>query len=156
MTIGELYLNVELYDSVELASRARLIVAMPGTKCLLMRNGSTIIGQMDATLSIDGTPINVSSKSDRDFQRLINGELNGGQITIAGQVLYNTDAAYVAMRSDARNGNRANYSFVYPSGERFSASFIPNNPTDRAIAGEKVTSDLSLLSSGIITRVLPQ
>ena len=156
MYIGELFINVELYDTVELSTHARIPVVMNGTKCILMREGGIIVGQMEATLSFDGTPINVTSKSDRDYQRLVNGELNGKQISITGQVIYNNDTAYVNTRLDARSGNKANYTFLYQSGESFSAKFTPSNPTDRAIMGDKVTSELTLLSSAVITRVLPQ
>lgn len=151
--IGELFLNVEMYDSIELATFAKIPIAHNGTKCLIKREGSIIIGQMDAEVSFNGTPIIISSKSTNDWVKTLNNTLIGKQLQVSGSLIYNNGAAYRQVREDAAQGNKANYSIEYVSGESFSASFIPSGLADTLLRGDKVSTNISFLSSATVTRI---
>ena len=38
-----------------------------GTKVLIKKDGSTIVGQMEATVTFNGTPIDISNKSYQGY-----------------------------------------------------------------------------------------
>ena len=50
------------------------------TNAVLVKNGSTIVGQMEFTLTHAGEPIDISNKSYDDFVTLLDGELSGKQL----------------------------------------------------------------------------
>jgi len=52
-----------------------------GTKAILKKNGLDIVGQMEMTMTSNGTLIDISNKSFDDFVTLLNGELVGKQKT---------------------------------------------------------------------------
>jgi len=126
-----------------------------GTKVLIKKGASTIVGQMEATVTFNGTPIDISNKSTLDWVTLLDGELAGKQLQISGTIIYNSDTIYRQVRADAITGTQAVYSVVYESSattdEQFSASMVPNGLSDALPMGDKVTTSITLLSSGVVT-----
>jgi len=128
-----------------------------GTKVLLKKNGTTIVGQGEGTLTIGGTVIDISNKSSNGYVMLLNGELAGKQLTFAGTFVYNSDASFRTVRADALTGTQDEYSLVYPSGgetdESFTADMVPNGMSDALPMGDKVTTSITFLSSGEFVHV---
>ena len=126
-----------------------------GTKVLIKKDGSTIVGQMEATVTFNGTPIDISNKSQGDWVTLLDGELAGKQLQIAGTLIYNSDTVYRQVRADALSGTQAVYTVEYTSDattdEKFSATMVPNGLSDALPMGDKVTTSITLLSSGTVT-----
>jgi len=126
-----------------------------GTKVLIKKDGATIVGQMEATIAFNGTPIDISNKSQGDWVTLLDGELAGKQLQISGTLIYNSDTVYRQVRADALSGTQATYTVEYTSDattdEQFSASFVPNGLSDALPMGDKVTTSITLLSSGTVT-----
>ena len=87
-----------------------------GTKVLIKKDGQTIVGQMEATLTFGGTPIDITNKSTNDWVTLLNNNLSGKQLTIAGTIIYNDNAAYKAIRTAAQTGNQDTYTVFYNAG----------------------------------------
>ena len=126
-----------------------------GTKVILMKDGSTIVGVGDATMTFAGTPIDISSKSTGDFVVMLNNELSAKQVTIALTLNYNSSADFRQMRADSRTGTQATYSLVYTSDaatdESITGTFVPTGLSDAMPLGDKVTSTVNLMSSGAPT-----
>ena len=126
-----------------------------GTKVLIKKDGSTIIGQMEATVTFNGTPIDISNKSQGDWVTLLDGELAGKQLQISGTLVYNSDTVYRQVRADALAGTQDTYTIEYTSDattdEAFSATMVPNGLSDALPMGDKVTTSITLLSSGTVT-----
>lgn len=123
-----------------------------GTQVLIKKGTSTIVGQMEATLTFNGTPIDISNKSHQDWVTLLSGELAGKQLQVAGTLVYNSDATYKQVRADALTGTQGDYSIVYgDTGEAFSCKMVPNALSDALPMGDKVTTSLTFLSSGEVS-----
>jgi hypothetical protein len=126
-----------------------------GTKVLIKKDGSIIVGQMEATVTFNGTPIDISNKSQGDWVTLLDGEVAGKQLQIAGTLIYNSDTVYRQVRADALAGTQAVYTVEYTSDattdEQFSATMVPNGLSDALPMGDKVTTSITLLSSGTVT-----
>jgi len=126
-----------------------------GTKVLIKKDGSTIVGQMEATVTFNGTPIDISNKSQGDWVTLLDGELAGKQLQISGTLIYNSDTVYRQVRADALAGTQDTYTIEYTSDattdEAFSATMVPNGLSDALPMGDKVTTSITLLSSGTVT-----
>lgn len=120
-----------------------------GTQVLIKQGTSTIVGQMECTLTFNGTPIEISNKSHQDWVTLLSGELAGKQLQVAGTLIYNGDATYKQVRADALTGTQKEYSIVYgSSGESFTCQMVPNGLSDALPMGDKVTTSITFLSSG--------
>ena len=126
-----------------------------GTKVLIKKDGSTIVGQMEATVTFNGTPIDISNKSQGDWVTLLDGELAGKQLQVSGTLIYNSDTVYRQVRADALAGTQDTYTIEYTSDattdEAFSATMVPNGLSDALPMGDKVTTSITLLSSGTVT-----
>jgi len=123
-----------------------------GTKVLIKKGATEIIGQMEATMTFNGTPIDISNKSHQDWVTLLDGELAGKQMQLSGTLVYNSDVTYKGVRADALTGAQSAYSIAYgDTGELFSASMVPNGLSDALPMGDKVTTSLTFLSSGEVT-----
>ena len=126
-----------------------------GTKVLIKKDNATIVGQMEATVTFNGTPIDISNKSQGDWVTLLDGELAGKQLQISGTLVYNNDTVYRAVRADALSGTQDTYTVEYTSDavtdEQFSALFVPNGLSDALPMGDKITTSITLLSSGTVT-----
>ena len=127
-----------------------------GTKVLIKKNGTTIVGQVDGTVTFGGTPIDISNKSNSDFTTYIDGELSQKQCVISGSIVYNTEAAYQAMKLDSDTGVQDTYTCEYDNGgttdEVVTGAFVPHGIADSIPMGDKVTSSFTLSSSGAYTR----
>jgi len=126
-----------------------------GTNVIIKKGGSEIVGQMEATLTHNGTPIDISNKSAGDFVTLLDGELAGKQLQLSGTIVYNDDAVYRQVRADALAGTQATYSVEYTSDattdESFSASMVPTGLSDAIPHGDKVSTSITFLSSSTIS-----
>jgi hypothetical protein len=109
--------------------------------------GDTIVGQMDFTMTHNGTPIDISNKSYDDFVVLLNGELAGKQLTLACNFVYNNDTTYTDMIDAAFNGTIEEYTLTWPDGNYITANFMPNGLSITAPQGDKPTASLNFLSS---------
>ena len=123
---------------------------------IILANGSgNIVGQMSATLTFNGTPIDISNKSYQDFVTLLDGELAGKQLQVSGDIVYNNDVEYNKVRADALVGTQDTYTLTYTSSnttdESFVATMVPNGLSDALPHGDKVTTSITFLSSGVIT-----
>ena len=126
-----------------------------GTTVIVSNGSGVIVGQMTMTLTFNGTPIDISNKSAGDFVSLLDGELAGKQLQISGDIVYNDDAQYRAMKADSLTGTQDIYTITYVSDattdEAFSATMVPNGLSDALPHGDKVTTSITLLSSGVVT-----
>jgi hypothetical protein len=126
-----------------------------GTDILVENSTGVIVGQMEGTLTYNGTPIDISNKSNGDNVTLLDGSLAGKQLQWAGTIVYNTDLQYQKVRNDSLVGTMDTYTLTYLSegatDESFSAQMMPNGLSDAIPHGDKVSTSITLLSSGTIT-----
>lgn len=126
-----------------------------GTNIVIENSSDVIVGQMESTLTVNGTVIDISNKSYQDFVTLLDGKLAGRQLQIAGTIVYNDDAQYAKVRADSLTGTQDTYTMTYVSAnttdEAFSALFTPNGLSDSIPHGDKVSSSITFLSSGEYT-----
>ena len=106
-------------------------------------------------MTFNGTPIDISNKSYQDFVTLLDGELAGKQLQVSGDIVYNNDVEYNKVRADALVGTQDTYTLTYTSSnttdESFVATMVPNGLSDALPHGDKVTTSITFLSSGVIT-----
>ena len=126
-----------------------------GTKVILQNSTDAIVGQMEMTVSHNGTPIDISNKSAGDFVTLLDGELAGKQLQISGTIVYNDDTQYRATRAAALAGTQDTYTLTYISDattdEVLSAEMVPTALSDALPHGDKISTSITFLSSGTIT-----
>lgn len=130
-----------------------------GTKVLIKKNGQTIVGQMEATVTFGGTPIDITNKSTNDWVTLLNNNLANKQLSISGTIIYNDNTSYKAIRVAAQTGNQDTYTVVYNAGlttdEEFSCVMVPTGMSDALPMGDKVTTSITFLSSGAVSHTAP-
>lgn len=128
-----------------------------GTSVILQNSTGDIVGQMEMTLSFNGTPIDISNKSFDDWVTLMDGQLASKQLQISGSIVYNDDAQFRQVRADAFSGTADVYTLTYVAGattdESFSASMIPTGLSDAIPHGDKLTTTITFVSSGVVTHV---
>lgn len=151
--IGELYFDVELYDSIELATRIRIGEHYNGSKCIIWKDGNVLIGQLEASIAFQGSLVQLNNASTTPYISYLNNELVGRQLVVSGSIIYTNQAAYHAMRADAMSGRKSNYRVEYADGEEFTATFTPTNLADSFPRGNAAKSSFSLRSSGAVTRI---
>ncbi len=131
--------------------------ATNGTNIIIQNINGDIVGQMEMTMTFNGTPIDISNKSVDDWIVLMDGELAAKQLQISGSIVYNDDVQYRKIRDDAFSGTADDYTLTYVSGattdESFSASMIPNGLSDALPHGDKITTTITFLSTGVVTHV---
>jgi len=123
---------------------------------VIIENGTgEIVGQMEMTMTYNGTPIDISNKSYNDFVTLLDGELAGRQLQLSGTIVYNDDVQYRKVRADSLIGTQDTYTITYTSDattdEAFSALMVPNGLSDALPHGDKVSTTITFLSSGVVT-----
>ena len=111
-----------------------------------------IFGQMEATLTMGGTPINISNKSAGDFVLLLDGEVTSQQIVLSGTLVYNVSASHEAIMSEAFAGTQDDYLITLGAGESYAGKFVPSGISVSIPHGDKVSSSFTLSSSGAVTR----
>lgn len=128
-----------------------------GTNIMIENGTGVIVGQMESTLTVNGTVIDISNKSYQDFVTLLDAELSGKQLQLAGTIVYNDGAEYAKVRADSLNGTQDTYTLTYVSAnttdESFTGTFTPNGLSDAIPHGDKVSSSITFLSSGEYTHV---
>lgn len=128
-----------------------------GTNVVISNGSGVIVGQMEATLTVGGTPIDISNKSNGDFITTIDGQLAGRQLVWAGTIVYNTDAQAQKVLKDALTGTMDTYTVTYPTpgttDESFSGLMQPSGRADTLPHGDKVSSSITLSTSGTYTHV---
>ena len=127
-----------------------------GTSVILQNSAGAIVGQMEITVTWNGTPIDITNKANNDYITLLDADLSGKQLQISGTLVYNSDAQYRAMRADAETGTQDTYTLTYTSpattDEAWSASMVPTAMSDAIPMGDKITTSITFLSSGTVTR----
>ncbi len=125
-----------------------------GTDIIIQKTSSpaNIVGQMEATMTMNGTPIDISNKSNGDFVTYLDEEVSSQQIVLTGTIVYNNDAEYRAMKAEAFTGTQDDYIVTYPDGEAYSGKFVPSGISDALPHGDKVVTSFTLSSSGTVTR----
>lgn len=128
-----------------------------GTVVVIQKGSSpsTVVGQMEATLTWGGAPIDISNKSYGDFITYIDSELATKQMIFSGSIVYNSDTTYEDVKADAFSGTQDDYIITYPNGESYSALFVPTGLSDTIPHGDKVSTTISFNSSGTVTRTTP-
>lgn len=126
-----------------------------GTNVVIANGTGDIVGQMEMTLTYNGSPIDISNKSAGDFVTLLDGELAGKQLQMSGSIVYNDDAQYRKVRADSLVGTQDTYTVTYvgpaATDESFSATMVPNGLSDALPHGDKVATTITFLSSGTVT-----
>lgn len=125
-----------------------------GTNAVLHDATGAIVGQMEFTITYNGTPIDISNKSAGDFVTLLDGELAGKQLSIAGSVVYNSDATYATMEAAALAGTQGAYTFdfgVAPTDKQLTFTGVPTGLSEAVPHGDKVSASVTFLSSGAFT-----
>jgi len=126
-----------------------------GTNVVIQNGTGEIVGQMEMTLTWNGTPIDISNKSYNDWVTLLDGELAGKQLNFSGTIVYNDDTQYRKVRADALAGTQDTYTITYTSpattDESFSGTMVPNALSDALPHGDKVSTTITFLSSGEVT-----
>lgn len=126
---------------------------LSGTLVIISDDTGAIAGQMEATITYGGTAIDISNKSYADWVELLDGTLSSKQITIAGTIVYNSDAQYQLLRANSWSGTQATYTVTFgATGETLTGKFFAKVESDSAPHGDKVSSPVSFASSGEITR----
>jgi len=125
-----------------------------GTNIFIQKGASPteIFGQMEATLTMNGTPIDISNKSLGDFVTLMDGEISSQQIVITGTMVYNVSDNYEAIKAEAFTGTQDDYSITFTGGESYTGKFVPSGISDAIPHGDKVTTSVTFSSSGEVTR----
>ncbi len=125
---------------------------------VVISKGGDIIGQGAATLTVNGTPIDISNKSNGDYVTLLDGELSSRQLQFSVELVYNSDATYRQVRADDIAGTQSVYTIDYPSSggsqdEQFTGTFVPTQMSDALPLGEAVKTNVTFVSSGAFTYV---
>lgn len=132
-----------------------------GTRALLLLgNGgdfSSIVGQMELTSTFNGTPIDVSSKSDSDFAALLDGELSGKGLAVSGSLVYSSDTSYEAVRAAERSKQITDFRLSFNNNNEIDLylSGIVHSVADSAPLGDKLTSSFTITSTGDVFRAVP-
>ena len=125
-----------------------------GTNVVIANGTGEIVGQMEMTLTYNGSPIDISNKSAGDFVTLLDGELSGKQLQMSGTLVYNDDTQYRKVRADSLVGTQDAYTITYvgpaTTDESFSATMVPNGLSDALPHGDKVATTITFLSSGTV------
>jgi len=125
-----------------------------GTNILIQKGASPteIFGQMEATLTMNGTPIDISNKSLGDFVTMLDEEISSQQIVITGTMVYNVSANYEAIKAEPFIRKQDDYSITFTGGESYTGKFVPSGISDAIPHGDKVSTSFTLSSSGEVTR----
>ena len=125
-----------------------------GTNVMIQKTSSPteIVGQMECSMAMNGSPIDISNKSNGDFVTYLDDEISSQQITLSGTIVYNNDSQYEAMKAEAFTGTQDDYSITYPNGESYNGKFVPSGISDAIPHGDKISTTFTLSSSGTVTR----
>lgn len=122
-----------------------------GTTVILSNDTGEIIGQLSMSVSLAGTPIDITNKSLGKAKVLFDGQLPNSQYTISGSLVYNDDVQFKQMRTDVKTAKQRQYTLDYGDGTIISGVFAPTGLSDELPQGDKITSSITLISSGDVT-----
>lgn len=130
-------------------------MAINGTNAILYMGDVTfevIAGQVELTSAFNATPIDVSSKGDNDFVRIMEGELAAKGKNITLSIIYSNDATFRDMREKMINGTHTGFKIDFSAGAGDAEAFtgMITNMADTLPLGDKVTSSITILSLGQI------
>ena len=123
---------------------------------LYMHNGTNyveLIGQMEITSNLLGAPIDTSTKDNDDFVELMDGELAGKGVTVAGTIVYSSASSFRLMRDAAISGGEKLFHLDFNGDLESDILFfngIPNGLSDALPTGDKITTSISILSTGAV------
>lgn len=127
-------------------------MAINGTNAILYMGATfdVILGQIEVTNALNGTPIDVSTKNDNDFIKLIDGELAAKGANISVNIIYSSDAAFRLAREKMLAGDATPFKIDFSTGAGDAQIFtgMITSMADSLPAGDKVTTQLTLLSLG--------
>ena len=128
-------------------------MAINGTNAILYMNYATfdvIAGQVELTSALNATPIDISSKGDDDFVRIMEGELAAKGKSITLTIIYSNDATFRDMREKMINGTQTGFKIDFSAGAGDSEIFtgMITSMADTLPLGDKVTSSITILSLG--------
>lgn len=122
-----------------------------GTTVIVQKGAADIAGQMEISVTQNGTPIDISNKSYNDFVTLLDNALSGKQYVISVSCTHNSDLVYQGMLTDAETGTQDTYSVLIPGYATISGTFTPHGAAFTLPHGAAVTAALTLSSSGAYT-----
>lgn len=128
-------------------------MAINGTNAILYMNYATfdvIAGQVELSSALNATPIDVSSKGDDDFVRIMEGELAAKGKSITLNIIYSNDATFRDMRDKMINGTTTGFKIDFSAGAGDAEIFtgMITSMADTLPLGDKVTSSITILSLG--------
>jgi len=108
-------------------------------------------GQLSHTLTLNNTPIDITSKDDSSFRTLMNAE--GLQsCDLALELKYNSNAAYLQLRALFSSKVITNFRITI-GGNDFDCAYQVASFSEASPDNDKVTNSVSLQSSGQFTWV---
>jgi hypothetical protein len=126
-----------------------------GTNAVLVNGTGEIVGQGAGTLTWIPTPIEISNKSNGDSVTLLDGEGAGKQFQYACEFVYNTETQFQKVSNDAFTNTMDTYTLTFPSAgttdESYTALMMPTGLSVAVPYGDKLTSSVTFLSSGVVT-----
>jgi hypothetical protein len=132
-----------------------------GTTCLLYRKDGAsydaIVGQLEMTSAVLGNTIDVSTKNDNDFVKIMAGELAAKGQTVTGSIIYSSDAEYRNLRDLAFDGTNATFKVDFTGNDADAVFFIgiPTAMADTLPVGDKVSTSITILSLGTVSHGTP-
>lgn len=130
-----------------------------GTGIILQNGAGAIVGQVSVTVTHNGTPIDISNKSNGDWRTLLAGEKSGRSVDFGLELIHNNDANYQAVRKADQTATTDPYTLTFVSDlttdEEISGNFMVTGMSDSIPHGDKFTCSLTLQSSGAVTYTDP-
>lgn len=126
-----------------------------GTNAILYMGDATfsvIAGQIELTSALNATPIDVSTKGDVDYIRLMDGELAAKGKNVTVNIIYSSNSVFRDMRDKMINGDATGFKIDFSAGAGDAETFtgMITNMADSLPLGDKVTSSITILSLGPI------
>jgi predicted secreted protein len=126
------------------------------TDVVLADATGTIVGQMEGTITYNGTPVEITNKADGGFASTMSGVLANKSVTFSGTCVYNSDAQFRALKAAADNHTHGTYTIDYPSNattdESITGTWGVSGWSDSAPVNDKLTCSFTLTTSGTYTR----
>lgn len=128
-----------------------------GTNVVITNGTGEIVGQGAGTLTWNSSPIDISNKSNGDNVTLMDTQGSGKQLQYACEFVYNTEAQFQKVSNDAFSNTMDTYTITIPTtgttDESYTALMMPTGQSVAVPHGDKTTTSLTFLSSGVVTHV---
>lgn len=118
---------------------------------------NVLAGQLDGTMTLAGTPVDITNKASQGYIEYLPDFLAGKQVQFAGSFILTNEAAQNLIREAAASTGAQIDARVSTGvgGEAFEGKFAVLNRSDSAPLNDKVTMSVNLNSSGIYTYTAP-